>query len=73
MATLAEPGALASVVKVRRKDFGLTQTALAQLAGVSPRFVYDLENGKPTLALDKVLAVTKCLGIALTIGVASSV
>jgi HTH-type transcriptional regulator/antitoxin HipB len=73
LANLATPGALAELVRVRRKDFGLNQSDLADLAGVSARFVYDLERGKPTVAMDKVLAVTKCLGIVLTLEVGLSV
>lgn len=47
-------------VRDRRKAAGLTQRALGELAGVGPRFVSELERGKPTVRLDtvnKVLAV----------------
>jgi HTH-type transcriptional regulator / antitoxin HipB len=59
---------LASAVRVRRKHLGLTQAELADIASVSARFVYDLERGKPTIALDKVFAVLDALGLTLTIG-----
>ena len=54
---------IATVLRNRRKDLGLTQAEAAALAGVSPRFVYDLEKGKPTVALDKVLQLAEALGV----------
>jgi len=47
-------------VRNRRKAAGLTQRTLGELAGVGPRFVSELERGKPTVRVDavnKVLAV----------------
>ena len=58
-------GLLAAVVFARREALGLRQEELAELAGCSPRFVHDLEAGKPTVQLDKVLAVLAALGLGL--------
>jgi HTH-type transcriptional regulator/antitoxin HipB len=55
--------ALAAVVRRRRLELGLHQDELAALAGVSTRFVHTLEQGKPTVQLDKVLAVLGQLGV----------
>ena len=41
---------------------GLTQTDLAEKAGVGLRFVRDMEQGKPTLRLDKVNQVLDLFG-----------
>lgn len=60
---------LARLVRSRRKELGLTQVELAELAGVSSRFVFDLENAKPSLALDRVRAVAKTLGLTITMQV----
>jgi HTH-type transcriptional regulator / antitoxin HipB len=62
-----EPITFGSTVRSRRKELGLRQGDLADLAGVSERFVYMLENGKETLQLDKVLAVLAALGLHLEI------
>lgn len=59
---------LAAAVRARRKHLGLTQAELADIASVSARFVYDLERGKPTIALDKALLVLDAVGLAVTIG-----
>lgn len=45
---------LSSTVKALRKQYHLTQEDLSIKAGVGLRFVRDLEQGKPTLRLDKV-------------------
>jgi HTH-type transcriptional regulator/antitoxin HipB len=60
-------GSLASAVRVRRRQLRLDQAALAELAGVSERFVYSLENGKRSVQLDKLLAVLSALGLHLEI------
>lgn len=65
----AEAKAIGAQTRTRRKKLGLTQTELADLAGVSAKFVYDLENGKPTIALDRFLLVKNALGLTLTLQV----
>jgi len=57
---------LAGTVRSRRKWLGLRQEELAALANVSPRFVHSLEAAKPTVRLDKVVAVLDVLGLDLT-------
>lgn len=56
---------LAIDVRARRKDLGLTQVEVAELAGVSDRFVMELERGKPTVRLDKLTAVLEAMGLTL--------
>ena len=60
-------GAFAEAVRSRRRRLGLGQAELADLAGVSERFVYALENGKRSVQLDKALAVLSALGLHLEI------
>jgi y4mF family transcriptional regulator len=60
-------GALAAEVRARRAQLQLRQEELADLAGVSERFVYALEKGKKTVQLDKVLAILNALGLHLEI------
>lgn len=59
--------ALARTVRARRLEEHLTQTDLADLAGVSERFIRSVEHGKPTLRLDSVEAVLKALGLNLAV------
>ena len=53
---------ISSFVKERRKIFNLTQMDLAEKSGVGLRFVRDLEQGEPTLRLDKVNQVLALFG-----------
>jgi HTH-type transcriptional regulator/antitoxin HipB len=52
-------------VAARRKEFGLTQHDLAELAGVSIRLINSVEHGKPTTQLDGVVSTLNALGLEL--------
>jgi y4mF family transcriptional regulator len=56
---------LGALVRAYREEFELTQQSFAERAGVGRRFVSELENGKPSLEFDKVLAVARAAGIDL--------
>ena len=56
---------LAAEVRSRRAVLRLTQHDLAQLAGVSERFVRFVEQGKPSVQLDSLLALLDTLGLEL--------
>lgn len=56
---------LSEFVKNKRKAVALTQPELASKAGVGLRFVRDLEQGKPTLRMDKVNQVLRLFGYEL--------
>ncbi|MDT8340242.1 MAG: helix-turn-helix transcriptional regulator [Longimicrobiales bacterium] len=58
---------LALAVRRRRVELGLRQADLAELAGCSQRFVHTVEQGKPTLRLDKLLDVLEVLGLGLAV------
>lgn len=58
---------LAKEVRKERKKQSLTQTELADMAGVSLNFLSQLEQGKHTTRMDKVLNVLQVLGIELKI------
>ena len=58
--TVADIGA---AIRKKRKDDGLTLSDAAALCGVGYRFMSDLENGKATVQLGKVLQVLKALGL----------
>ena len=53
---------LANFVKQKRKQARLTQSDLAQRAGVGLRFIRELERGKRTIRLDKVDQVLRLFG-----------
>ena len=53
---------LSEFVKEKRKMANLTQSELAEKAGVGLRFVRELEQGKETLRMDKVNQVLNLFG-----------
>ena len=56
---------LSDAVRRRRRGLSLTQIELARFAGCGPDFIYDVESGKPTIRLDKLLDVLVVLGLEL--------
>jgi HTH-type transcriptional regulator / antitoxin HipB len=56
---------LAAAIRRRRKDLGLTQVELGRFAGSGPVFVYDVEAGKPTVRLSKLVDLLSVLGLEL--------
>jgi y4mF family transcriptional regulator len=51
----------------RRKQLGVTQQDLADLASVSARFIHELESGKSTVRLDKVEQAARVLGLKIAL------
>ena len=56
---------LSKFIKEKRNAARLTQPELAEKAGVGLRFVRELEQGKPTLRMDKINQVLKLFGYEL--------
>ena len=61
-----EKTTLSQTVKKLRKEYGLTQEELAMKSGVGRNFVRQLEQGKPTLRMDKVNQLLDLFNYALT-------
>ena len=56
---------IAEFIKQKRKRLKLTQPELADRAGVDLRFIRELEQGKPSVRLDKVNQVLALFGSEL--------
>ena len=57
--------ALGQAAKAQRLRLGMTQAEVALVAGVGVRFIGELEAGKPTLQLERVVQVVRALGFEL--------
>ncbi len=66
--TIRSIGDLAAVVRGRRKDLGMNQAELARRAGVSRKWIYEFEAGKPTAELALLLRVIDELDLELELG-----
>ena len=56
---------IASQIKILRKKNGLTQIEFAKRVGVGLRFLRELEQGKSTIRMDKLMQVLDFLGYHL--------
>lgn len=59
------PESIGQLIKTTRKSLGVTQKNLALTSGTGLRFLTDLENGKPTCQIGKILTILHALGIRI--------
>jgi len=57
---------LGKAVRKKRKQIGVTQRELAMTCGTGERFIVELEQGKQTCQVGKVLHVVQALGINIS-------
>ncbi len=67
MRSITNPAEIGNLVRRARRALNLRQDQLAGAAGVGLRFIVDLEAGKPTAQIGKVLQVLEAVGCTLTI------
>lgn len=65
--TVRSTESIGEVVQQLRREQKLLQIDLAGLAGTGNRFIVDLEKGKPTLQMQKVLDVLDLMGLEVSI------
>jgi len=61
------PQHIGRLIRETRKGLGVTQKDLALTSGTGLRFIIELETGKETAEIGKVLTVLQTLGIQLTL------
>ena len=64
---------LGQIVRAVRKEAGVRLDDLAAIVGVSKQFTSDVEHGKPTVQLERVLRLLAELGIELSVAVPASI
>lgn len=60
-----EAKSLGKAIRERRKLLKMTQRDLADLSDCAERLVHEVENGKETLRMDRLLAILRVLGLQL--------
>lgn len=58
---------LGKIIKQTRKEQGITQADLSISAQVGVRFIVDIEKGKKTAQIEKVLKVCAMLGLTIEV------
>jgi len=61
------PASIGDAIRHYRKEAGLTQAQLAELAGLRRSYLSELESGKETEQVKRVLRVLRQLGVRMTI------
>ena len=64
---IAEIAQIGAAIRLKRRAIGMRQAELAALAGVGARFLSEIENGKPSAQIGRVLQVLRRLGLDLSI------
>lgn len=65
--TIDSPEDVGKAVRTARRERGLSQDALALASGTGRRFIYDLEQGKPSVRLSTLLDVLTALDLRFEI------
>ena len=63
MQRIFETSNIGSLVKQKRSQLKMTQPQLAVVSGAGVRFISDLENGKPTMQIGRILEILHVLGL----------
>ena len=66
-AKLETIAAIGNLIRKTRKEQRISQATLAGLSSVGTRYISDLENGKETIQIQKLLNVLNALGLGLYI------
>jgi transcriptional regulator with XRE-family HTH domain len=61
------PASLGSAIRHYRQQAGLSQAELADLTGLNRTYLSDLERGKETEQVRRILRVLKQLGVRMTL------
>lgn len=64
---VGDVGQIGAAIRAKRRSIGMRQEELASLAGVGARFLSEVENGKPSAEIGRVLHVLRRLGLELSI------
>ena len=60
---------IGQTIKNRRKELGITQATLAELANVSKNTVYKLERGQANLSIKILSQIVEVLGLEILVEV----
>jgi len=60
---------IGAMLRLRRKELGYTQETIASFMGISPRLVGEIERGRQTVGIQKVLSMASGLGIDITLSI----
>jgi len=63
---IKNPYILGQVIQQSRMQQEISQRELAKMLGVSQKYIWEMEQGKPGLLMERLFAILKITGITLT-------
>ncbi|MES2777514.1 MAG: helix-turn-helix domain-containing protein [Bacteroidota bacterium] len=60
---------IGKIISSRRADLGLKQEDVAEMAGVNPKTIYAIENGKGNPSFESLQKVSEVLGMELLVNI----
>lgn len=64
---ITDSKSLGQSIRERRKELGYTQKYLSEYTGLSITFISQLERGKPTAEIEKIIQLIHILGMDLMV------
>lgn len=64
---IADSRSLGQLIRDRRKELGYTQAYIAEFTGLSVTFISDVERGKKTAEIEKIIKLLHTLGMDLLV------
>lgn len=64
-ATVRSPADFGMALQQARLAAGMTQRDLAEMMGVSQKYVWEMESGKKVAAIERILSAFKATGVKL--------
>ena len=62
---------LGCAIRARRKEAGLSIDTLASMLGCSPRFLSEVERGKESASVGRVIEIARALGLEIHVAAKS--
>jgi len=60
------PHTLGLVIQQSRLQQGFSQRELAGMLGISQKWVWEMENGKPGILMDRLFKIMETVGVSIT-------
>jgi len=65
-AKIKDPYTLGQVIQQGRLEQGISQRSLADMLGISQKWIWEMEQGKPGILMDRLFLVLEKTGVSLT-------
>ena len=64
---IGDPFTLGQIIQQGRLEQGLSQRELAKRLGISQRWIWEMEQGKPGILMDRLFGILDHLGVTMLV------